>query len=233
MRIVKRREWLVKVKITKLSEYGEFATNKMNRLNTYQLIAMGVMVLIIILLSQCNGNLRSKLDLCLEDCGNKKTVLTPPDTEPVITSHEAPEPTVVYKDSIVYKWKTIYRDTGQTITIRDTVLIIRDWLAYRYYSDTLRDDSSAFIAVYDTLTQNKLLGRSYAFQNRRGDNVVEVEKDLKFRVYAGGFIGGENFEAGLSALAIPGNDRFAVRYDYDLINRGHRVGVLWKLSFRR
>lgn len=208
----------------------------MNRLNTYQLIAMGVMVLIIILLSQCNGNLRSKLDLCLQGCEGKETVridtvelpAPPPDTIkiPILKPYEVRVPDL-----------SLQRKIDSLLQENEAKDVLLAYYEERYYKRVLKDDSIAYAVIFDTVSENSLKEGRFIFELRqkpqRITTTITTEKELRFRLFAGGFIGGQNFEAGLSALAIPANDRFAVRYDYDLINRGHRIGVLWKLGFRR
>ena len=73
-------------------------------------------------------------------------------------------PYLVYSPKPVY----VYRDTG-SIKYKDidTVGIIYDFFAEKYYSDTIKDDTSALIVLNEMVTQNDIAKRSFWFQNRK------------------------------------------------------------------
>ena len=73
-------------------------------------------------------------------------------------------PYLVYSPKPVY----VYRDTG-SIKYKDidTVGIIFDFFAEKYYSDTIKDDTSALIVLNEMVTQNDIAKRSFWFQNRK------------------------------------------------------------------
>ena len=55
-------------------------------------------------------------------------------------------------------WKTM---------VIDTMAILSDYFSKRIYNDTLKNDSSALVAVLDTVYMNQLWSRNLIFQNRR------------------------------------------------------------------
>jgi len=123
----------------------------------------------------------------------------------------------------------------------DTAKILKDYYAKKYYSNVLQDDSSAFIAVNDTIHQNELIGRSYTFQNRRTTSIVinnttshVTMRQPLFRLGVGltGLYTGKSFDVGVGATLVtrPG---LYVGYSFYAINRGHAANVGWIISFRK
>jgi len=70
---------------------------------------------------------------------------------------------VVYK-----KGKSIPFVTLDTIyeidQIHDTTYIVKDYLTHKAYSDTLRINTDNSVYIFDTISQNKIIGRSYVAQ---------------------------------------------------------------------
>ena len=70
---------------------------------------------------------------------------------------------VVYK-----KGKSIPFVTLDTIyeidQIHDTTYIVKDYLTPKAYSDTLRINTDNSVYIFDTISQNKIIGRSYVAQ---------------------------------------------------------------------
>jgi hypothetical protein len=97
----------------------------------------------------------------------------PDNINTTITIHDTIEgdsiPYVVYCPKPIY----IYRDTG---SIRykdiDTTDIIYDYFAEKYYSDTIKDDTSALIVLNELITQNDIYKRNFWFQNRRKTSIT-------------------------------------------------------------
>lgn len=210
----------------------------MNKTDKFQWIALCIMFMVIVLLSQCNGSLRSKLRACEDGCEGKETIRI----DTIVKADSIPYP--VYVDKPI-PYKVISPDPNQQKVIDSLIRAnkaldaLLDYYTTRYYADTLLNDSSAFIAVYDTVSKNAITGRSLMFQNFRPAVIRETritEKELRFRLFAGGFIGGSKsgqFEAGLSLMAVPKNDNFYVQYSYDAVGNSHRAGLGWKVKFRR
>ena len=45
--------------------------------------------------------------------------------------------------------------------IHDTAYIVNDYNKVKVYTDTLRIDTAQYVSIKDTITQNKIIGRSY------------------------------------------------------------------------
>jgi hypothetical protein len=74
----------------------------------------------------------------------------------------------LYKDTTITKWKkgkdilrdtTIY-DTIPQLVAADTMAILKDYFAKNVYKDTLTLPEGS-VSILDTISQNKILGRSY------------------------------------------------------------------------
>lgn len=101
--------------------------------------------------------------LCLID----NFVCNPPEDPSVIIEKDTIKYTV-YEDSLVYVAKIdgkpdiipdtliVYRDT---LFLTDTVFVYNDYFNKHVYSDTLKNDSNAFIYIRDTVYRNRLLNR--------------------------------------------------------------------------
>jgi hypothetical protein len=48
-----------------------------------------------------------------------------------------------------------------TTTIHDTIRILQDYAFVRAYSDTFRIDTENYVSIQDTISKNKIIGRSY------------------------------------------------------------------------
>lgn len=74
------------------------------------------------------------------------------------------------KDTTIYKYKKgkdipfVVLDTMyliDSLKIHDTAYIVKDYKEVKHYSDTFRIDTSAYVYVHDTISQNRILGRGY------------------------------------------------------------------------
>lgn len=78
-------------------------------------------------------------------------------------------PYLVYCPKPIY----VYRDTGSTkYKDIDTTDIIYDYFSEKYYSDTIKNDTSALIVLNEVITQNDIYKRSFWFQNRRKTSII-------------------------------------------------------------
>jgi hypothetical protein len=67
---------------------------------------------------------------------------------------------VVYKKGKLIPFVTL--DTiYQLDRIHDTTYIVKDYLTTKAYSDTLRINTDNSVYIYDTISQNKIIGRSF------------------------------------------------------------------------
>ena len=74
-----------------------------------------------------------------------------------------------------------------TTLIHDTVRIVQDYSYVRAYSDTFRIDTDNYVSIQDTISKNKIIGRSY-FSNFTQKTIrIETIKTepSKIEVYLG------------------------------------------------
>lgn len=116
----------------------------------------------------------------------------------------------------------------------DTAAILADYFDIYFYADTLMNDTSAFIAVYDEITQNKIGARQWTFINRRPTQLIttitNVNDCKKWNIGLGGFFGGnmERFDYGLGII-ITTNNRASYQAEYCFSDKSVRVGYYYNL----
>jgi len=144
----------------------------------------------------------------------------------------------------VYVPKPVYIDTGRTVYMpgipTDTESIVRDYLVTRFYTDTLKNDTSLLAVVEDSVQANRIVSRKFIYQNRRpvAVNTTVIQPPLKepiLRVYAGAFAGysAKNLKFAVGPeLTLTLRQGFIARYGYDIAGNGHLLSAGWKVSFR-
>lgn len=120
----------------------------------------------------------------------------------------------------------------------DTMAILKDYFSRVYYLDTLMDDSSAFIAILDTITQNRIHGRKLYFANRKPTSIINtttiLPADEKSKLYVGGMVAmnpGDKFDIGPSVMLI--TPRGGYSYAYGVNEKSHTLTVVWKIKLQR
>lgn len=120
----------------------------------------------------------------------------------------------------------------------DTLAILKDYFSRVYYLDTIMDDSSAFIAILDTITQNRIHGRKLYFANRKPTSIINtttvLPADEKSRLYVGGMVAmnpGDKFDMGPSVMLI--TPRGGYSYAYGISEKSHTLTVVWKIKLQR
>jgi hypothetical protein len=74
-----------------------------------------------------------------------------------------------------------------TTTIHDTIRILQDYAFIKAYSDTFRIDSDNYVSIQDTISKNKIIGRSY-FSNFTQKTIrIQTTKTMpsKIELYLG------------------------------------------------
>ena len=116
-----------------------------------------------------------------------------------VIKHDIDTFEVVKTKVVTKKGADIYHETiveKEVIipTIIDTAALLKDFFAKNVYKDTLRlPDSLGIVAVTDTITQNKILGRTFnaSVKQREIKETLIVKELPKTQVYYG-FNGGFN-----------------------------------------
>ena len=114
-----------------------------------------------------------------------------------VIKHDIDTFEVVKTKIVTKKGEDIYHETIKEVvipTIVDTAALLKDFFAKNVYKDTLRlPDSLGIVAVTDTITQNKILGRTFnaSVKQREIKETLIVKELPKTQVYYG-FNGGFN-----------------------------------------
>jgi hypothetical protein len=110
------------------------------------------------------------------------------------------QPSVIIDTDTVYQQKTFTKFTkGKSIPfvvldttylideVHDTITIVKDYNQVKVYSDTMRIDSLGYAYIQDTISQNKIQGRS--FKAEISEKTIYVTKTItpkpKKQVYFG------------------------------------------------
>ena len=108
-----------------------------------------------------------------------------------VIKHEIDTIDIVKTKVVTKKGEDIYHETIKEViipTIVDTAALLKDFFAKNIYKDTLQlPDSLGTIAMIDTITQNKILGRTFnASVKQRTIKETMIVKELpKTQVYYG------------------------------------------------
>lgn len=116
----------------------------------------------------------------------------------------------------------------------DTVKVVEEYLASYMYGDTLINDTSAFIAVYDIISMNKIQGRTWEYINRRPTQIITnttvIEEQPKWNIAIGGIFGGNteqfSFDVG---IIVSGKNRAEYQLLYGPMDNTIKLGYFYKL----
>jgi len=144
------------------------------------------LLIVVVVFQQCGGNKKTTGEIVKVD-GKKYELI----------KHEIDTVEVVKTKVVTKKGEDIYHETIKEViipTIVDTQALLHDYFAKNIYKDTLQlPDSLGTIAMIDTITQNKILGRTFnASVKQRTIKETTIVKELpKTKVFYG-FEGGFN-----------------------------------------
>ncbi len=148
--------------------------------------------------------------------------------------------TVVPGDSVAVAYKVVLPKTTDTIyqsipASIDTAAIIRNYFASFRGTDTLANDSSVFVSINWTVSQNTITSITPYIANRRSKSIVNISPIPipKNTIYFGFSAGIQQHKAGLGpALLWQSKSNLMVGVSYDLINRNTSFSIHWKLFSR-
>ncbi len=150
----------------------------------------------------------------------------PGDRVPVLVPIDKPYPQLVIVDTGSWHYHDI-----------DTMAIVRDYFAKAIYCDTLKNDSSAFIALIDTVHMNRLQGRSLVFANRRPTAIIHTttieQQKERMKLYAGAWLSlskEQEPDFGPTATLLT-KKGYGYGYAYGVQHKTHQVSLLWKVKF--
>lgn len=148
-------------------------------------LAIIILVVVIFLMRMCNGG----------DVTNKGDIVKVDGKKYEVIKHEIDTITVPVIQTEYRDGKTIYSEKPVYINVPakvDTASILKDYYAKYNYKDTLKlKDSLGYIAVFDTVTQNKILNRVFdAHVNKFTIKETLIVKELpKNQFFIGGVMG--------------------------------------------
>ena len=138
------------------------------------------LLIVVVVFQQCGGNKKGTGEIVKVD-GKKYELI----------KHEIDTFEIVKTKVVTKKGEDIYHETIKEVNIPaivDTQALLHDYFAKNIYKDTLQlPDSLGTIAMIDTITQNKILGRTFnASVKQRTIKETMIVKELpKTQVYYG------------------------------------------------
>ena len=144
------------------------------------------LLIVIVVFQQCGGNKKGTGEIVKVD-GKKYELI----------KHEIDTVEVVKTKVVTKKGEDIYHETIKEVTIPaivDTQALLHDYFAKNIYKDTLQlPDSLGIVSLIDTITQNKILGRTFnASVKQRTIKETTIVKELPKTKIFYGFEGGFN-----------------------------------------
>jgi len=113
----------------------------------------------------------------------------------------------------------------------DTLAILADYFSKVKYFDVLLDDSSAFIALAETVYKNRITERELTFINRQPVKAYIKEPYpvpvpiTTPRIFVGGELSTGMYGQGVAlGFGYTDNKKGLITYHYDLIHKEHRIG---------
>ena len=157
----------------------------MKKLLNLKNIAIALLIVIVVF-QQCGGD-KTKTGEIVKVDGKKYELI----------KHEIDTFEIVKTKVVTKKGEDIYHETIKEVvipTIVDTQALLQDFFAKNIYKDTLQlPDSLGTIAMIDTITQNKILGRTFnASVKQRTIKETTIVKELPKTKLFYGFEGGFN-----------------------------------------
>jgi hypothetical protein len=148
---------------------------------------IAILVLIaVVVFQQCGGNKKTTGEIVKVD-GKKYELI----------KHEIDTFEIVKTKVVTKKGEDIYHETIKEViipTIVDTQALLQNYFAKNIYKDTLQlPDSLGIVSLIDTITQNKILGRTFnASVKQRVIKETTIVKELPKTKFFYGLEGGFN-----------------------------------------
>jgi hypothetical protein len=145
-----------------------------------------VLLIVIVVFQQCGGD-KTKTGEIVKVDGKKYELI----------KHEIDTFEIVKTKVVTKKGEDIYHETIKEViipTIVDTQALLQNYFAKNIYKDTLQlPDSLGIVSLIDTITQNKILGRTFnASVKQRVIKETTIVKELPKTKFFYGFEGGFN-----------------------------------------
>lgn len=119
----------------------------------------------------------------------------------------------------------------------DTPYILRDYFSKVYYDDTLKNDTSAFIRIMDTISRNRLQHRKLIYKNNRPTEIkytTTIINPKKNIIYVGGSLGfcEDNFNVSAGLFLKTKKDRLYGIY-YNPVRKEYGGQIYFPIRFKK
>jgi len=157
------------------------------------------------------------------------TKTIPGDSVFIVKTDTIIKPSYIHKVSIDSVFDTIYRNT-----IIDTLALLQDYFNIKVYEDTIIDDSSMTVIIQDSISRNKIIGRTSFLKNNRETSIINNYTYSNEGLYGGitlskHFINinasysykRSNFELGINFITLENNSKIvpSIGYKYLILKR--------------
>lgn len=166
----------------------------------------------------------------LRECSPKPEPCPKADTITIIQVDTFFYPVFDYIPKIITKTEIV-----EVVKKVDTAEIIRDYLTLNFYSDTLINDSNAYILVEDTVGYNRILSRIKTMRlyprTIYNTKIVEKVTPQDWRLFAGFGVGRSPNRFGLAAsLLFISRKQTAYSVSYDALNKDAYLIIYFKIK---
>jgi len=140
-------------------------------------------------------------------------------------------PEIKYRDTgstkILIQWKEQNIDTLEFIKQCEQLFV--EYYAINYYEDVLVDDTNGRVIVKDSVSENRIVHRSFLYEPVIHTHYVErTERIYKAEFYGGIGLGRSPTEFGLApSFMFISKKRNAYSAHYDILNRDLYVTMYW------
>lgn len=166
-----------------------------------------------------------------KSCSKPEIINTETITYDTIKGDSIPYPVVKYKPV------PVYRDTGSTkwkYNKIDTSAILADYFAKYFYNDTLIDNKVMFVAIKDTISENKIIYRkpTIHYFPTYITKTITTKEATKRKLYVGGSISGfKDVVPYIGAMYLDKKNR-AFTAQYGVTDNSYQVGMFYKISLK-
>jgi hypothetical protein len=197
------------------------------------------LVLVVLFMKMCGTNNTNKTNETIKIDGKKYRVLK----RDTLIEYKTNTTIITKPGKDIYHDTTIYVEVPTDKPI-DTMSILKEFYAKNVYKDTIKlDDSLGFVFIRDTISQNKILKRTFTSKiiEKQTNETVYVDEPSKRQIYFGVNGGLTNTELvktiGFSGLYKTKTDNI-YQIGVGLLN-GNTVkpflhgGVYWKIKLKK
>jgi hypothetical protein len=193
----------------------------MEKIKTYIIIGLTIVIFFIMLLNSCDGGSKSNIT----------------NNDTIIVTNIKYDTLFTIEKQIVFK--TVYKPSFDTIfKERDSLDIPLDSLNYgRVYNDSTSDSS---ITIYSRVEVDGVLtSLGISYKEHRHPYLItntiekteykEIIKSNKLNIYTGLELGGNSSSFNLSPFVNFSGKKVNIQYRYGLLNNTHNIGIGWKI----